>query len=86
VQTSTELSVENMAAIVKIVADILEIDPEILTPESQFVQDFGADSLTAIEICSDLERRFNIRIAQDQLSSIANLESIYNLVSAAISE
>ncbi|QTR06017.1 acyl carrier protein [Saccharothrix algeriensis] len=69
-----------MAQIKDIVCDILEIEPEEVTPTSLFKEDHDADSLRAIEILASLEKAFNVTIDQSELPRMVNLEGVYTVV------
>jgi acyl carrier protein len=66
-----------------LVSEILEIEPDDITDTSLFKEDHGADSLLAIEILAQLERRFAVVIDQAELERMVNLEAVYEVVSAA---
>lgn len=74
---------ERKHRIKEIVAEILEIEPDELTPTSLFKEDHGADSLRAIEILAELERAFDVTIEQATLSRMVNLDAVYEVVADA---
>lgn len=63
-----------------IVCEILEIEPDEVTPTSLFKEDHDADSLRAIEILAALERTFTVTIDQSELARMVNLEGVYLVV------
>ncbi len=65
-----------------IVADALELEEE-LTSTGLFVDEYGADSLAAIELLSTLEKTFGVTIEQDELSKMVNLEAVLEVLSRA---
>ncbi|WP_026424615.1 acyl carrier protein [Actinokineospora inagensis] len=71
---------ERTVQIKDIVCDILELEPEEVTPTSLFKEDHDADSLRAIEILASLEKAFNITIDQSELPRMVNLEGVYTVV------
>lgn len=66
-----------------IVSDILEIEPDEMTPTSLFKEDHDADSLLAIEILAALEKTLRITIPQEHLSRMVNLDGVYAVVADA---
>ena len=57
-----------------IVADQLEVKPEEISPESNFANDLGADSLDTVEVVMALEEEFDIEIpdeAAEQIDTVA---------------
>lgn len=49
----------------KIVADQLSVEDEKITPQSNFANDLGADSLDTVEMVMALEEEFNIEIPDE---------------------
>ncbi|MER7049210.1 acyl carrier protein [Streptomyces jumonjinensis] len=71
---------ERFARIREIVCDVLELDEDELTLYGSFVDEFGGDSLQAIEILSSLERAFGIVIDQSELARMVNLSAVADVV------
>jgi acyl carrier protein len=69
------------AAIKELVCDILELEDGEVTETSLFKEDHDADSLRAIEILATLEKTFQIRIPQEELPKMVNLQGVYSVVS-----
>ncbi|MGK7914971.1 MAG: acyl carrier protein [Prochloraceae cyanobacterium] len=53
-----------------IVADQLEVKPEEISPESNFANDLGADSLDTVELVMALEEEFDIEIPDEAAEQI----------------
>jgi len=49
--------------VIQLVADQLGIDPEKISRNSSFVNDFGADSLDTVELIMELEEEFDVYIS-----------------------
>jgi acyl carrier protein len=60
----------------EMIARIVEIDPEKITPQAGFVEDLGMDSMMALEIMAAMEKKYKIQIPEDQLGKIRNLEEV----------
>ena len=56
-----------------IIADVLNIDKEKITPETTFVDDLGADSLDVFQIIMGIEDEFDIQIPDDAAESIVTV-------------
>ncbi len=54
----------------EIIADQLGEPIENITPEKDFVQDLGADSLDVVELVMALEEEFGIEIPEDDAEKI----------------
>jgi acyl carrier protein len=84
--TSPSIDTDLESKVKDIVTDILEIDPDEMTPTSRFKEDHDADSLLAIEILASLEKTFKITIAQEELVRMVNLEGVCAVVAEAAAE
>lgn len=68
----------------KIIADVLNISEDDITPESKFVDDLGADSLDIFDIILSLEEEFGIEIDTDAAEEIVTVEDAARQIKAAI--
>ena len=57
----------------KIIAEVLNTDPDEITLETAFVEDLGADSLDVFQIVLGIEEEFDIEITQDMAENISNV-------------
>ena len=66
----------------EIIADVLNVQKEEITPETTFVDDLGADSLDIFQIIMGIEEEFDIEIpneAAEQIVSVGDaVEQIKN--------
>ena len=60
----------------KVIADVLNVDPEEITMESTFVDDLGADSLDVFQIIMGLE----------EAEKITTVEEAVNLIKSAVNQ
>lgn len=63
----------------KIMASILEIEPDKITPEAKFVEDLGMDSMMALEIVAAIEKKFKIVIPEEKLSMITSMQDVISI-------
>lgn len=70
----------------KIVAEVLNINPEEVTPESSFIQDLGADSLDVFQIIMGIEEEFDIEIAPEDAEKAATVGEALELIRSAAKE
>ncbi|MBK9335196.1 MAG: acyl carrier protein [Lewinellaceae bacterium] len=54
----------------KIIVDKLGVDENEVTPESNFIQDLGADSLDTVELIMEFEKEFDVSIPDEQAEKI----------------
>jgi acyl carrier protein len=60
----------------EIVAEVLELEPEEIADTADFVEEYGADSLRAIEILARIEKRYRVEIPQSELPKMQNLRAV----------
>ena len=68
----------------KVIADVLNVDPEEISMETTFVDDLGADSLDIFQIIMGIEEEFDIEIPAEDAENIATVEEAVNLIKNAI--
>ena len=66
-----------------IITEITEVE-EI--PEDTPFADLGIDSMMAIEIVADVEKNYDITIAEEELADLTNLRAVYDKVQQKLSE
>lgn len=66
------------------VADVLDIDPVTLTDDAHFVAELGLDSLKALEVMIALEKKFDIKISEDEVRDMINFSEVTELVTSKI--
>ena len=68
----------------KIIAEVLNVDTEEITPDTTFVDDLGADSLDVFQIVMGIEEEFDIEIPAEEVEEIVSVgdavEQIKNLI------
>ncbi len=69
---------EKLRAIVAEVSEVDEIPDE--TPFSEL----GIDSMMAIEIVAEVERQYKVSVPEEELKSLTNFRSVYDLFSTRI--
>ena len=66
-----------------IVAEVSEVD-EI--PDGTPFSELGIDSMMAIEIVAEVERRYKLKIPEQELEQIRDLNSVVSMVSSKLGE
>lgn len=56
-----------------IIVDKLGVDESEVTPEANFTNDLGADSLDTVELIMEFEKEFNISIPDEDAENIATV-------------
>jgi len=66
--------------VVDLVAEQLGVDKKTIRPESNIIEDLGADSLDVIEMLMTLEDEFGITIPDDKINQIKTVGQIVELI------
>ena len=67
----------------QIIAEVTEVED---IPEDTLFADLGIDSMMAIEIVADVEKNYDITIAEEELADLTNLKAVYDKVQQKLSE
>lgn len=79
----SELSAARKQEVKEIICEVLELEPEELSDDDNFIEDHGADSLRAIEILANLETRLGVTIDQSELSRMTTLANVHVVLAEA---
>lgn len=69
----------------EIIAEVMNVDPEEITPETTFVDDLGADSLDVFQIIMGIEEEFDIEIGNDDAEKIKTVGDAVEQIKNALS-
>jgi acyl carrier protein len=64
----------------------LGVNPEIVTLEAGLAEDFGADSLDALELFNQIESEFLITITDEAATEMKNVKDLVDYVSDSVSD
>ena len=67
----------------KVIAEVLNVDPEEIAMETTFMDDLGADSLDVFQIIMGIEEEFDIEIPAEKAEKITTVEEAVELIKAA---
>ena len=68
----------------RIIAEVLNIEPDEVTMTSTFVDDLGADSLDIFQIIMGIEEEFDIKIPDDAAEHIVSVGDAVEQIKNAI--
>ena len=68
----------------KVIAEVLNVDPEEITMETTFTDDLGADSLDVFQIIMGIEEEFDIEIPSDKAEKITTVEEAVEMIKGAL--
>lgn len=65
--------------ITSIVAAIIQVEESEIRKEASFFDDYGMDSLRALEILAEIENKYKITIDPEKLSEMTCLDKVINI-------
>ena len=77
---------EDMKKLKSIIADVLNVDPDEITPDTTFTDDLGADSLDLYQILMGIEEEYGITVPQEQTENITTVAEALELIRKATGE
>ena len=67
-----------------IIADVLNVPKDDITPETTFVDDLGADSLDIFQIIMGIEEEFDIEIDYEEAEKITTVQDAVEQIKKAV--
>lgn len=67
-----------------IIADVLNVPKDDITPETTFVDDLGADSLDIFQIIMGIEEEFDIEIDNEEAEKITTVQDAVEQIKKAL--
>ena len=68
----------------KIIAEVLNVDPDEITMETTFQDDLGADSLDVYQIIMGIEEEFDIEIPAESEEQVTTVEEAVEMIKNAV--
>lgn len=69
-----------------IIVEVLNVDENEVTMESNFIDDLGADSLDVFQIIMGIEEEFDIEIPNEEAEKIVTVGDAVEQIKKAVSE
>lgn len=63
----------------ELISKIVEIEPQKITLDANFVADLGMDSMMALEILAAIEKKYKVQIPEEKLGKLQNLTEAIKL-------
>ena len=64
----------------KVLAEQLEVDPAMITMETDIIDDLGADSLDLVELVMSLEEHYDIVLTDDKTANVRTVGQVVNML------
>ena len=68
----------------RLVAQVLDVDPTDVTDDARFVEDLGGDSLQAVEVLVELEKKYGVTFTKADVASLTSLPKACELITAKL--
>ena len=68
----------------KIIAEVLNVDPDEITMQTTFQDDLGADSLDVYQIIMGIEEEFDIEIPAETAEQVTTVEDAVEMIKNAV--
>ncbi len=66
----------------KIIAEVLEVEPDSIQPDAKLIEELGMDSMKALEILAAVEKRFRIKVPEENLLKMTTLNNVAQVARA----
>lgn len=68
----------------EIIGNVMNIDTDLITEETTFVDDLGADSLDVFQIVMALEEEYDVEFGNDAIEEIQSVKDAVEVLKKAI--
>lgn len=68
----------------KVLAEQFEVDPNTITPDTDIMDDLGADSLDLVELVMSLEERYDIVLTDDKTAGVRTVGQVVDMLDGII--
>jgi acyl carrier protein len=66
--------------VIKLVMEQLDVTKEECVLEASFIDDLGADSLDLVELIMEMEEKFGVEIADEELEKIRTIKDVIDFL------
>ncbi|MET7937787.1 acyl carrier protein [Streptomyces sp. NPDC005322] len=66
------------------VADVLDVDEEDVTDDADFIKTLGVDSLMALEVMVVLEKKYSVKLEEQEMKEVTCLRKVYDLLASKL--
>ena len=63
-----------------LVAEICRVDPSAIKAETRFIADLNMDSLTSLDLLTDLEEEWDVEVTQEDARGIQTFGALWSFV------
>ncbi|HEX2869193.1 MAG TPA: acyl carrier protein [Ignavibacteriales bacterium] len=70
----------------KVIAEVLKINQDNITPEANFIFDLGADSMQSLMLVAGLEEEFSVTMDEDKALEVQSVAGAVAFISSVLQE
>ncbi len=74
------MSLELEEKVIQLVMEQLDVTREQCKLEASFIDDLGADSLDLVELIMEMEEKFGVEIADEELEKIRTIQDVIDFI------
>jgi acyl carrier protein len=74
------MSADVLDKVKAVISDKLEVEASKITPEANFTDDLGADSLDVVELVMALEEEFDIEIPDEEAEKLQTVQAVIDYI------
>lgn len=71
---------EIMARVTNVIVEVLKVNPEDITTDSKYKEDFGADSLDTVTLLMELEDEFKTTVSDEEASELVTVGATVDFI------
>ncbi len=72
--------------VVKVVCDVLNVEPEMVEPESNFVFDLGAESTQSVQLVAAFEEAFDVEMDNEAALGVQTISEAVDFIQQYVKE
>lgn len=72
--------------VVKVICQVLKVDPSMVQPDSHFVFDLGAESTQSVELVAAFEGEFDIELDEEQALKVQTVDAAVDFIHQALAK
>ncbi len=66
--------------VVKVVSQVLKVDPARVTGDARFVEDLGAESIQSVELVAAFEEEFDIEMEEEAALAVKSVDKAVEFI------
>ena len=77
---------EILERIVKVTCSVLNVEPDMVAPESNFVFDLGAESTQSVQLVAAFEEEFDIEMESEEALAVETVQGAVDFIARYVNK